>query len=310
MERLLQERAIMLGSAIDPSSHVTYTSHLQSYLNFCKIHNFDIEPTPDTLSFFVVFMCHHIQPRSIGQYLSGIANQLEHLFPQVRASHNSALVTRTLAGCNKRLGSAVGRKDPLSLDDLQFFLTHASSSHDDCLFLAILFCGFFGLHHLGELTWPDRVQSRDWRKVIMRASVCIDTSTFHYVLPTHKADHFFEGSTIVIAQRPGDLDPYRIFTAYLTSHDARFPVLPALWLKADGSVPARAWFLARLYAHMPRSIGGHSLHSSKATFFASQGWPDDRIQAVGRWSSEAFRIYIRKNPVVLQVLLHARTTST
>ena len=53
-------------------------------------------------------------------------------------------------------------------------------------------------------------------------------------------------------------------------------------------------------------IAGHSLRAGGATFFAAAGWPDDRIQALGRWSSEAFRIYIRKHPVLMQVLLHSR----
>ncbi|TFY82032.1 hypothetical protein EWM64_g1983 [Hericium alpestre] len=304
MEHLLQERAI------DPSSHITYTSHLQSYLTFCKIHGFDMNPTPDTLSFYVVFMCHHIQPRSVGQYLSGIVNQLEHLYPHIRTNRSSALVTRTLAGCNKRLGSGVTRKDPLTLDNLLAFSSHARDpTHDDLLFLSILFCGFFGLHRLGELTWPDRLDSRDWRKVVMRTTVHVAMDTFDYILPTHKADRFFEGNKVVIAKRDGEIDPHFVFTRYLASRDRRFPVLPALWLKADGTVPARSWFLARLHARMPRSIGGHSLRSGGATYFASQGWPDDRIQAVGRWTSEAFRMYIRKNPVVLQALLHARASS-
>ncbi|TFY77498.1 hypothetical protein EWM64_g6515 [Hericium alpestre] len=311
MEHLLRERAIALGSAIDPSSHVTYNSHLQSYLTFCKIHSFAIDPTPDTLSFYVVFMCHHIQPRSVGQYLSGIANQLEHLFPDVRANRNSALVSRTLTGCTKRLGSAIRRKEPLAIDNLQGFLQATPQPmHDDLLFLAILACGFFGLHRLGELTWPDRVQARDWRKVIMRSSVRLDDSTFRYSLPAHKADRFFEGSTIIIAQREGAVDPRSIFTRYLASRDHQFPISPVLWLKLDGNVPSRSWFLSRLHARLSQSFGGHSLRSGGATYFAMQGWPDDRIQALGRWTSEAFRMYIRKNPVILQALLHARTAST
>ncbi|KAI0055192.1 hypothetical protein BV25DRAFT_1773520, partial [Artomyces pyxidatus] len=64
----------------------------------------------------------------------------------------------------------------------------------------------------------------------------------------------------------------------------------------------RSWFISRMRRFLPTSFAGHSLRAGGATHFASEGWPDDRIQALGRWSSEAFRIYIRKNPVFLQAL--------
>jgi hypothetical protein len=47
------------------SPRYTYNTYLQSYLNFCKIQDFPIEPTPDTLIFFVVFLSHHIKPSSV-----------------------------------------------------------------------------------------------------------------------------------------------------------------------------------------------------------------------------------------------------
>jgi hypothetical protein len=44
-------------------------------------------------------MCHHINPKSVDNYLSGVCNNLEGYFPHVRTSRNSALVSRTLAVC-------------------------------------------------------------------------------------------------------------------------------------------------------------------------------------------------------------------
>ncbi|KAI0037693.1 hypothetical protein FA95DRAFT_1476687, partial [Auriscalpium vulgare] len=64
----------------------------------------------------------------------------------------------------------------------------------------------------------------------------------------------------------------------------------------------RSWFLRRLRKFFPNTIAGHSLRAGGATYFASAGWPDNRIQALGRWTSDTFRIYIRKNPVLLQAL--------
>jgi hypothetical protein len=57
-DKLLQERAITLRQSIDSSTLNTYNSALNSYLTFVCLHNFPVEPTPDTLSFYIVFMPH------------------------------------------------------------------------------------------------------------------------------------------------------------------------------------------------------------------------------------------------------------
>ncbi|THH15404.1 hypothetical protein EUX98_g9472 [Antrodiella citrinella] len=313
MEHLVHARAIALGHALDRSTQLSYSSHLQSYLTFCKLHNFSIEPTSDTLSFYTVFMCHHIKPDSVDSYLSGICNQLEHLYPNVRTIRKGALVTRTLAGCRRLLNTPTSRKHPLAVDDLrQILATFPPSSYDNLLFRAILLSGFFALHRLGlgELTWPDKLELQSWRKVIKRSSVKFYTTAYGYVLPTNKSDAVFQSATIII-ERHENLDiinPLPCFLQYLASRDRRFRFHPALWVTSRGSIPTRAWFLSRLRQVFPptSNIGGHSLRSGGATHFAIAGWPDDRIQALGRWSSDAFKIYIRKNPVVLQALLNNR----
>lgn len=310
MERLIHARAVALGHSIDVSTTRTYTSHLQSYLTFCKLHQFPVEPTVDTLSFYTVYMCHHIKPSSVDSYLSGICNQLESLYPHVRVLRKHPLVTRTLAGCKRMLNTPTRRKSPLEMHHLQHLLNaYPPSSHDNRLFRALLLSAFFGLHRLGELTASDNTNLRTWRKVIHRSSVRLFDTAYGYTLPAHKADRIFEGSSVLIEQRltTDGVDPFAEFTNYLSSRDSLHPFQPALWLTASGDIPTRSWFLSRLRNVIPdASLGGQSLRAGGATFFAIQGWPDDRIQALGRWSSDAFKIYIRKNPVLLQALLHGR----
>lgn len=88
-EHLAREGAIALGQAIDISTWKNYSSALNSYLTFVRIHNMTVEPTADTLSLFTVYMSHHIKPDSIDTYLSGICQQLEPYFPQVREAWKS-----------------------------------------------------------------------------------------------------------------------------------------------------------------------------------------------------------------------------
>ena len=110
MDRLLRERAIALGQAIDTSTLGSYSSALNSYLTFVRLHDLPVEPTPDTLSFFAVFMSHHIDPKSVLNYLSGVCQQLEPYFCNVRPVQCSPLVERTMKGCLHLKSSPVKRK--------------------------------------------------------------------------------------------------------------------------------------------------------------------------------------------------------
>jgi hypothetical protein len=78
------------------------------------IHHFPIEPTIDTLTFFIVYMCAHIKPKSVEAYLSGICNQLEDIYPHVREVRHHCMVSKTLRGCKKLQAVGVTRKRALT----------------------------------------------------------------------------------------------------------------------------------------------------------------------------------------------------
>ena len=201
-ERLVHERAIALGNALDRSTLSNYSSALNSYLNlnFVKLHDLPVEPTPETLSFYMVYMCHHVNPRSVNTYLSGISQQLEAHFPTVKVTWNSTIVCRTLQGCMRMRGTATVRKRALTVDDLQLVVNHYNdtSTHDDLLFDSMLLTGFFGLLRLGELVFPDEAALQNWKKVTPRHTVHIQEDFYEFLLPGHKADRFFKGNKIMI----------------------------------------------------------------------------------------------------------------
>ena len=306
-ERLVRERAIAIGFAIENSSALSYSSALQSYVTFCHRHQLPVDPSPDTLSLYVVYMCHFISPSSVSSYLSGICSSLESYFPHVRDARKSPLVVRTLAGSKKRKGVAVKRKLPFSTDDLAMLYSEytTSPSHDDLLFLAIMFTAFFALMRLGELVLSDNTAKRSYRKQSMRHTVVINPSSFSFLLPFHKADRFYEGNSILITSNNScnGVDPVAVFTSYLRSRDSLFPAHPELWLRDTGSVPTRSWFIHRLRRHFSSDYAGHSLRAGGATTLALSGVPPERIQAIGRWSSNSFQLYIRKHPALIQAFI-------
>jgi hypothetical protein len=87
------ERSIDLGLALDPSTTQTYSLALNSYITFCNLHHFPLEPTVNTLSFFVTYMAAHINPRSVNNYLSGVCSLLEEWYPQVQQNRRSLIIS-------------------------------------------------------------------------------------------------------------------------------------------------------------------------------------------------------------------------
>ena len=84
---LNSELMINLGLAINHSTHKNYSSMLTSYLTFCCLHGFDIEPTQCTLAYYITFQSSYINPKSVDSYLSSICNQLELHFPTIQNVH-------------------------------------------------------------------------------------------------------------------------------------------------------------------------------------------------------------------------------
>ncbi|KAF8414763.1 hypothetical protein L210DRAFT_3362280, partial [Boletus edulis BED1] len=172
------------------------------------------------------------------------------------------------------------QKAPLTRDDLLHVIHSLPRpfTHDDLLFLAILFTGFFGLLRLGELVQSDSSALWSSLKLSWRHSVSLSDSSYHFTLPRSKSDSQFEGDLVVIQASAVEPDPLQIFLYYLASRDFKFSLLPYLWLRADGSSPHRSWFLHRLHAFFPNTIGGHSMRAGGATSLAAAGVPPSQIQ--------------------------------
>ncbi|KIJ22669.1 hypothetical protein M422DRAFT_196909 [Sphaerobolus stellatus SS14] len=272
------------------------------------MHDFPVEPTADTLSFYTVYMCNHIKPSSVASYLSGIQSELEPFFPNIRSLRRSVLVQKTLLGCKRLRRSEPKRRKALELSDLNTLVQSIgnSKSHNDLLFLAQITSGFFGLNRLGELVWPDNRRLQAYANVSMRHSVIFEENHYSYHLPNHKSDKLFEGARIVVQTVNSPYDPVYFFKKYLHSRDSLFPGRPELWLRSDGSLPLRSWFIAYLHRFFPADISGHSLRSGGALALALAGIPPERIQDAGRWTSDAFKLYIRKHPILLQSLIWGR----
>ncbi|EJD54603.1 hypothetical protein AURDEDRAFT_35921, partial [Auricularia subglabra TFB-10046 SS5] len=185
------------------------------------------------------------------------------------------------SGCLKMSLHVTRRKTPLSRSDVGRMIDlYQDGPHDDLLFIAILATGFSGLNRLGELVWPDSINLQEYRKVVNAASLELNDDFYSFFLPGHKGNRFFDGNTVLITRRDDEADPLPTMRRYIHSR-ASLPltrVHTALFVKADGTVPTRSWFLSYLAANFTPDIAGHSIRSGGATNLALRGVPDSLIQ--------------------------------
>lgn len=108
----------MLTHTSPASTQLTYGSVLNLYIAFCERHAFPIEPTTDTVLFFVAYMSTYIQPLSVASYLLGVMKNLKPFFPHAQELHAHCIVKDVLCGAEQLSNHTIQRKPPFTLAHL------------------------------------------------------------------------------------------------------------------------------------------------------------------------------------------------
>ena len=294
----LDARALHLQvNSIERSTSKHYATGAWDYINFCILHSLPLDPTPSTLSRYIAYSSLFIA--SGPKYLTGVRHFLKDLYPDFDVNRAHPLVKTTIRGTKKTQADPVRRKLPLRLAHLQSFMNvaHCTGTYDDFLFVVLLSCAFYGCHHMGELVQTNDQSLFDWRKIIKHASLIFENGRAQYHLPYHKSDQFYRGTDVIFTAQ--DIaNPVLLLNNYVTLRDQIHGAKTALFLRENGSHPSRSWFELKFFAVLDQRFGGHAPRTGYATFLASLGVSETIIQAVGHWSSEAWKIYIRENPAI------------
>ncbi len=171
------------------------------------------------------------------------------------------------------------------------------SDPDDAMLWAACCTAFFGFLRAAEFTCsPSQFQEGVHLSL---ACIKIDKSpipdTVHVYLPRSKTDQFGKGCSILLARSDCALCPVAALMSYLM---IRGSSPGPLFRFSDGSPLSKS----KLFTNLQRLLsqagwqGRYTLHSFRvgaATTAASLGFPTHLIQALGRWSSDAYKVYIR-----------------
>ena len=253
-----------------------------------------------TLEFFVVGLAKRLRYSTIKVYLSALkflnclygfdsttcfSTRLHYLMRGVRRAQALSLPPRP-------------RRIPISPAHLRLlhdYVDAACPRLDALCYRAAFNLAFFGMLRVSEFTCPhatvfDPTVHLSRQDVSFAAS----RSILHVRIKQSKTDPFRQGCIVRVASTGNALCPLTALALYLqASRQRRGP----LFQLGDGSFLTRAHIQGILRQTfpliIPGSINTHSFRIGGATMLCCLGVPDATIQILGRWSSGAFRQYLR-----------------
>jgi len=285
----------LLENRIQTRTLQKYKGVVRRYAEFCRAHDLTaLPPTEDTLTLWIVHLTNTCTADSIANYLAAVGdycriNGLDYDTPRM-----SFRVTSLLQAIRIRYPKTSTYKALISIPHLHQL--YASTNHttiEGTTFFAMSTCAFFGLFRLGELTAHE-----DPRRTLKRSSITNETERGLFIrLLASKTDLTWQGSNIFIPKWTSDICPVRALKNMLR---LRTDNMDTLFVMKDGATFTRTRFLTLLAIHLPNipHISGHSFRAGGATWAANLGLSELDICRMGRWSSQAFRRYIRNHPLL------------
>jgi hypothetical protein len=199
------------------------------------------------------------------------------------------------------------KRQPLTI----LFLTAAAAHLDmttpfDAAFFACLAVAFYSVSRLGELTVPS-LQAFDATRHPKRSDLSVrsDRNGIRMQvlrLPVTKTAR--QGEDIYWSTQPGASNPEAAMAAHLRLNNPLPSQHVFTWKHPKGPRPlTRTAFLSRLKELVAiqgsQAVHGHSIRIGGTLELLLRGVPFDVVKTIGRWSSEAFVIYLRQHAVVM-----------
>lgn len=285
-----------------PATTRQYAAAVNKFLVFLSATNeaHATQPFRSRLIYRFIIWCSassskRVSTSTIKRYLSGL--RMWHClhdkrFPAVDTHRIRLLLkscTRTEERSSTKVRVGLTLRDVLSLTD-----ELTTTSRMDLVTKTIILVGFWGLARLGEL-----VENRDHPNIFIRRKDVFfydNGSRAKIALRLAKTAKPGEIQHLHLNAQPNRLDPINALRALLqripgTPDDPLFPgtapgramhrSLISNFLKANGPSDSHKW-------------SGHSLRIGGASFQRHAGRSVRSLKRLGRWQSDAYKIYVRK----------------
>lgn len=245
-----------------------------------------------------------LQPNTIKNYLSALRSlHVDEGLPFDACE--SETVKRAIRGIKRFFGEKDRNpKQPITLEILQKLASIPGDLEDpfNASFDAAIKLAWAGFMRCGEFTLGAKEQFSP-AEHLSRESVTflpsIDAPThIRLDIPASKTDPFRKGASILISAAPGKTTcPVAALKHLFISHP--LPSNSPLFSGCTPGTPlSRTDFVSTLKARLDHlgidssKFSGHSFRRGAATAAAAVGFADHEIQLLGRWRSDAYKLYI------------------
>lgn len=293
-----------LVNGLAASTRKSYTAGQKKFINFCtqlgKLHSSGSPCPVDewTLCLFATFLAGSLRHSSIKVYLSAVRSlHIDEGFPDPLL--NCLRLQRVVRGIKRAQGSSSYSRLPIT-DGLMMviFKSLDLSVPDHCMFWAACTLGYFGFLRSAEFTVPNLASFSSTLHLCVQ-DIAVDSATdpscLRIKIKASKTDPFRKGCFIHIGKGRFPLCALQAVMQYLSLRGSSGG---PFFLLQDGRPLSRAlltsWICQIMVAAgIPGNSSSHSFRIGAATVAARNGVPDHLIQALGRWTSNAFQLYIR-----------------
>lgn len=292
------------------STRRSYSVGQRRFIAFCQqLGNLDAAGSPLpasewTLCLFATELAKSINASSIKVYLSAVrALHIEQGFQDPLI--NYPRLQRVLRGIKRTQGCTRAERLPVTNSIMSIIKNSLDlQCYDHCMFWAACTLAYFGFLRSAEFTVPSlaafssevHLQVNDIEIDSMVSPSCIRVH-----LKASKTDPFRRGCFIHIGRGTPQLCAIEAMLVYL---NMRGNGPGPLFLLQSGLPLSRSlltdWIRKIVHAAgVHGNFASHSFRIGAATVAARNGVPDHLIQTLGRWSSNAYQLYIRTPTDVL-----------
>lgn len=244
---------------------------------------------------FATVLADNLNHSSIKVYLSAVRSlYIDHGFPAPLVG--CLRLQRLLRGIKRVQGPVTPRRLPITIDHLRVIQRSLDLSTADHMMLWAACClGFFGFLRAGEFTVNSTFHPSTHMTVSdVQADSLVNPTCFKVRIKCSKTDPFRAGCDIYLGRGVGLVCPIVALGNYLSQRGAT----PGPLFRFSSGRPLTRQQLSSSVQSILHAAGysgsysGHSFRIGAATTAAARGVPDHLIKTLGRWSSDAYQIYI------------------
>jgi hypothetical protein len=314
LDRILE----VMGSSWATSTKETYGAGLLVFHVFCDSHNIAESqrcPVSSTLLLAFLSSCTgSYSGSSLANYAAGLkAWHLLHGQPWVvQANELKGILDGATALAP--LSSKRPKREPFTPAIINSIRENLDLDDPrDAAIFACVTTTFYSVARLGEFTVP-AIKAFNPTKHITRAHVSeiqdrhgLPVTKFH--IPSTKTAPI-EGEDAFWSEQTGPSDPKAALENHLRINNPNASAHLFSWKHPNGTrALSKKELLARIssisaVASLP-NLKGHSLRIGGTLEFLLRGVPFDVVKSMGRWSSEAFTIYLRQHAMILAPYIQA-----